>query len=184
MGDHATGAFFMNRQELEHAIRAACEVAQDIELWVFGSQAILAEYPDAPPLLRQSIEVDVAPKNHPERVDEIDGALGEMSSFHETFGYYVHGVPIESAKIPSGWMGRAVPVPGRGPATSTGLCLERHDLAASKMTAYREKDLRFVRTLLIEGMIEPDVLLNRVATLPVEESVRAHIALWVRAVLK
>lgn len=31
----------MTRSQLEHAIRAACEVANDTELWVFGSQAIL-----------------------------------------------------------------------------------------------------------------------------------------------
>jgi len=38
----------MTRAELEHAIRAACDVAGDPEIWVFGSQAILGEHPDAP----------------------------------------------------------------------------------------------------------------------------------------
>lgn len=65
-------------EELEHAIRAACDVAEDQEIWVFGSQAILGEYPDAPERLRQSAEADVSPKNYPERVDQIDGALGEL----------------------------------------------------------------------------------------------------------
>ena len=53
----------MTRAELEHAIRAACDVAGDDEIWVFGSQAILGEHPDAPPDLLQSMEVDVAPRN-------------------------------------------------------------------------------------------------------------------------
>ena len=52
----------MTRSELEHAIRAACDVVHDNELWVFGSQAILGPFPDAPAALRQSREVDVAPK--------------------------------------------------------------------------------------------------------------------------
>ncbi len=39
----------MTRDQLEHAIRAACDVADDNELLIFGSQAILAEYPNAPP---------------------------------------------------------------------------------------------------------------------------------------
>ncbi len=39
----------MTRDELEHAIRAACDIADDTELWVFGSQAVLGSYPDAPP---------------------------------------------------------------------------------------------------------------------------------------
>jgi hypothetical protein len=50
----------MTRDELEHAIRAACDVAEETELWVLGSQAILGEHPDAPKALRQSVEVDVS----------------------------------------------------------------------------------------------------------------------------
>ena len=30
----------MTRSQLEHAIRAACDVSGDTEVWVFGSQAI------------------------------------------------------------------------------------------------------------------------------------------------
>ena len=37
----------MTRAEREHAIRAACDVAQDDEVYVFGSQAILGQFPDA-----------------------------------------------------------------------------------------------------------------------------------------
>lgn len=174
----------MTRQQLEHAIRAACEVAGDEELWVFGSQAILAAHPEAPPPLRRSIEVDVMPRNHPERVEEIDGALGELSPFHQAFGFYVHGVPIASAKLPTGWMERTIAVSGRGPGGATGLCLEPHDLAASKLAAYREKDLRFVRTLLIEGLIGSESLRARAATLPVEPSVRDRIIRWIDVLRK
>ncbi len=78
----------MTREQLEHAIRAACAVSNDSEVWVFGSQAILGEYPDAPENLRASIEVDVQPKNRPDAVDAIDGALGELSQFHQTLRIY------------------------------------------------------------------------------------------------
>jgi hypothetical protein len=37
----------MTYEQLEHAIRAACDVAGDTELLVFGSQAILGSYPKA-----------------------------------------------------------------------------------------------------------------------------------------
>jgi hypothetical protein len=53
----------MTREQLEHAIRAACEVSEDSEIWIFGSQAILGEFPNAPEELRASVEVDVQPKN-------------------------------------------------------------------------------------------------------------------------
>ncbi len=34
----------MNREQLEHAIRSACEVSGDNELYIFGSQAILGQF--------------------------------------------------------------------------------------------------------------------------------------------
>jgi len=93
----------MNREQLEHAIRAACDISGDNEVIIFGSQAILGQYPNPHEELRKSIEVDLTPKNKPETVDKIDGALGENSMFHQTHGFYVHGVPIETAKLPKGW---------------------------------------------------------------------------------
>jgi hypothetical protein len=36
----------MNRRELEHAIRAACDALGTPEVIVVGSQAILGEFPD------------------------------------------------------------------------------------------------------------------------------------------
>jgi hypothetical protein len=121
----------MTRGELEHAIRAACDVAGDSEIYVFGSQAILGEHPSAPEELRQSVEVDVAPKNSPERVDEIDGALGELSQFHQTHGFYVHGVSLETAVLPEGWKGRVIRVQNQNTDQYSGWCVAAHDLAAS-----------------------------------------------------
>lgn len=88
----------MTREQLEHAIRAACDIAGDTELIVFGSQAILGTYPRPPESLAASIEVDVQPKNHPERTDDVDGMLGELSDFHITHGFYVHGVTIDCGR--------------------------------------------------------------------------------------
>ncbi len=172
----------MRRDQLEHAIRAACDVSGDTELMVFGSQAILGSHPAAPESLRASIEVDIQSKNFPENTDLIDGALGELSLFHRTHGFYVHGVSIEAAVLPDGWDQRTVavcdPHATRG---NTGYCLEAHDLAASKLVAGREKDRIFVATLLLEGLIDGDILLERVADLPVERHHRDSISRWVRA---
>jgi hypothetical protein len=174
----------VTRDQLEHAIRAACDVADDTELLIFGSQAILGQFPEAPESLRASIEVDIQPKNRPEAVDLIDGNLGEMSMFHATHGFYVHGVLIESAKLPKGWERRTVkvsdPVFTRG---HTGLCVEAHDLAASKLAAYREKDKEFVRLLLIENMIDGEILFERIKRLDVEEELKGRLSRWVAITL-
>ena len=171
----------MNREQLEHAIRAACDVIGDEELWVFGSQAILGEHPDVPEALRQSNEVDVAPRKEPDRITSIQGALGELSRFHETHGFYVHGVPIESVELPPGWQKRAIPVSGRGRTPSTGWCVEAHDLAASKLAAFREKDRNFVRVLIVEGLVSVDVLLARVRGLQLDPEKESRLLEWIRA---
>ena len=170
----------MTRKQLEHAIRAACDVSGDSELWIFGSQAILGEFPDAPESLRSSVEVDVQPKNHPEKVDLIDGALGELSMFHETHGFYVHGVSLESTKLPGGWEKRVKRV--RQESTTgdnIGWCLEVHDLAASKLVAFRDKDRDFVRVLLVEGMIDENILLLRMKELSIDPELKEKLINWV-----
>ena len=169
----------MTREQLEHAIRAACDVSNDTELWIFGSQALLGEYPDAPENLRASIEVDVQPKNRPETVDLIDGALGELSMFHQTHGFYVHGISIDSAILPEGWEHRAKPI--KDPITTrgnTGWCVEIHDLAASKLAAYREKDREFVRLLLIEKLIDKKVFAERIGALNKNKQLKERLNRW------
>jgi hypothetical protein len=157
-------------------------VADDTELFIFGSQAILGEYPDAPPELRASIEVDVQPVNRPEAVDKIDGSLGELSMFHHTHGFYVHGVSIDAATLPGGWQERTVPVRDeRGTRGNTGHCIESHDLAASKLVAYRPKDRAFVRTLLVEDMVGAATLLERIGDLPIDSETRRRLRRWVVA---
>ena len=175
----------MTRDQLEHAIRAACDVAGDTDLFIFGSQAILGEHPTASPDLRASIEVDVQPVHRPEAVDAIDGALGELSQFHRTFGFYVHGVSIAAATLPIGWKDRTISVSdARGTRGHTGHCLESHDLAASKLAAFREKDRDFARTLLAEGLIRGNVLLGRVEELSIDEELRHRLEKWVKVTVE
>jgi hypothetical protein len=113
----------VTRDELEHAIRAACDIAQD-------------------------------------RVEE-------------------------AAVLPQWWRERTIAVRDEvGTLGYTGWCLEAHDLAASKLAAFRDKDREFVGTLLVEGMVEPVVLEARVATLPLAVPERDRRIAWVRRTVK
>jgi uncharacterized nucleotidyltransferase DUF6036 len=174
----------LTREQLEHAIRAACDIASDPEVIVFGSQSILGQYPDAPAALCMSAEVDIVPKNFPQRVEAIDGALGELSTFHHEFGFYVHGVPLANATLPDGWEGRTVSVSNSNTAGATGLCVEAHDLAASKLAAFRDKDRDFVRVLLIEKMVKPRKLVQRIEQLPIEQAVISQLVGWVHGTVQ
>lgn len=177
----------MTRAELEHAIRAACDVAQDKEVYVFGSQAILGQFPDAPAALRQSAEADIAPVHAVDMVDVIDANLGELSPFHQAFGFYVHGVGVEAAILPSGWEGRAIEVRNANTNGATGWCVEVHDLAASKLAAWRDKDRDFVRTLLAERLVKPRKLSLRIGQLPeharVPDEHRKRMRQWVGGIV-
>jgi hypothetical protein len=157
----------MRRVELEHAIRAATEIVQDDVIIVVGSQAILGSFGDdeLPAQATQSIEVDMAPMNDDDAeslATRLDGALGEWSAFHSTYGYYVQGVGRETAVLPTGWEERLVAVSGPNTNGRTGLCLEPHDLCLAKLVAHREKDLKFVDALIDAGLIDPTVLAERV----------------------
>jgi hypothetical protein len=52
----------MKRSELEHIIRASGKIADDDEIVVIGSQAILGQFPNAPVRLLMSMEADIYPK--------------------------------------------------------------------------------------------------------------------------
>ena len=84
----------MTREQLEHAIRAAGAICGDRELYIVGSQSVLGPCPSAHPDLCRSMEVDVAPKNRPDLEALIEGSIGELSPFHQTFGFCVDGVDI------------------------------------------------------------------------------------------
>lgn len=158
----------MNRAQLEHVIRAAASIADDREIVVVGSQAILGRYPDAPPSLCVSEDVDLYPRNHPERSEVVDGAIGELSAFHETFGYYAHGVGPETAVLPEGWESRLVRVESPETAAAVGLCLDPHDLAISKLIAGREKDLDYLRVAAAAGLLDRETLYRRLDVTPSE----------------
>lgn len=159
----------MKRVEFEHVIRAVADVIDD-EMVVVGSQAVLASFPDAPESLLTSLELDVYPRTRPERSADIDGAIGDGSRFHETFGYYAQGVGPETATPPAGWEERLVrvevPTVRRNKHSAVAWCLEPHDLVLAKLAAGREHDFRYVETAIRESIVDAETLMGRVALMP------------------
>ena len=132
----------MKRSDLEHIIRAVADITEEKHLIVIGSQAILAQYPDAPDALLMSNEADIYAPRRPELSDLIDGAIGEMTHFDTTFGHYADGVSPTTATLPRGWEQRLVPICNENTNGATGWCLECHDIAIAKYAAGRDKDHR------------------------------------------
>lgn len=176
----------MTREDFEHVIRAAADAVGEDEFIVVGSQAVLGSFPDAPPSLLRSQDADLYPAKNPGKAAQVDGALGEGSMFHDTNGYYAHGVGPETAKAPAGWEARLVVVPVVNPATGQQVrakCLEIHDLVLSKCVAGRQQDLDFAETAIEALLADPRVLLERIPALPVGQGQRAQIEKALRGIL-
>jgi hypothetical protein len=161
----------VKRHEFEHVIKAAADIAED-EIVVIGSQAILAQFPEAPNALLVSMELDVYPRKHVDRADEIDGAIGEGSRFHETYSYYAHGVGPETPTAPAGWEGRLIPIElpahNRRRGNVRAWCMEAHDLVLAKLAAGRPHDIEFATVAVSEGLVDPEQLELGLALMPEE----------------
>ena len=159
----------MNRSQLEHIIRAACSITGEDNIVIIGSQAILASFPNTtlPEILTQSIEADVFYLSEKSQAltDLIDGTIGELSIFQDTYGIYAHGVGKETAILPPGWEERLVKLSSNNTSGYTGLCLDPYDLCISKLIAYRKKDIDYVKSLLISELIDLKELKKRLFTL-------------------
>lgn len=153
----------MNRSQFEHILRACKGTTSETEFVVIGSQSVLGRFPDAPRVLRQSMEADVYPRHQPELAPLLTGNLGELSLFHQTHGYWVDGVSPTTAALPADWETRLVKVCNENTGGAVGWCLDPHDLAYSKRAARREKDLAFVAALLRHRMIRPSLVARLIA---------------------
>lgn len=169
----------MRRDQLEHAIRAACQITRQPEVIIVGSQAILATYPEneLPRLATRSLEIDVLPitddNNETMRLaDLIVGAAGEFSAFEQLHGFSIDGVDLTTSALPEGWRTRLVKVQNQNTAAPSGhpqyigWCLDKEDLCVAKLCAFREKDRNFVHALIANGLVDPEVIAARVTTVP------------------
>lgn len=165
----------MTRQQLEHVVRAAGAITDERKILVLGSQSILGAFPHPPDSLTVSREADVCPVNDPAKADLISGAIGEVSQFDSTFGYYAHGLPPTACPLPQGWEQRLVPFHNANTRGVTALCLAPLDLASSKLVAGRDKDKEFVAEMLRHQLIEEQSLKERIVLF--EEAAQRRTAL-------
>ncbi|WP_370325095.1 DUF6036 family nucleotidyltransferase [Euzebya sp.] len=150
---------------MAHLVRAAGAILDVNELLVIGSQSILGSFTEEqlPPPAILSIEADLLTRDgSPESADLIDGTIGELSPFHDTFGVYAQGVDRTTARLPSGWEDRLVRFERADTGGVVAWCLEPHDLWVAKQLAGRPQDRTFCRAVLSHGLLDTDELLRRI----------------------
>lgn len=169
----------MRRDQLEYAIRAACQIIGHPAGIIVGSQSILGNYRESelPLEATMSIEIDVLPIADDNAAtaalaDEIEGVAGEWSPFEELHGFSIDGVDLDTAILPAGWHDRLVRAQNLNTAAPSGSpqfvgwCLNPEDLCVAKLCAYRDKDLRFVGAILAAGMVDAAVIADRLQSVP------------------
>jgi len=152
---------------------------------IVGSQAILATWPDAPPLLRRSGEIDAYPENarrweasNPEKSpasEEIAGLFGEGSDFHRSHLFYIDGVDDTTATLPADWRTRQrrIPVDCYG-RTVHAIAPEIHDLLISKLARLAAKDREFIIGVNAHHRVDKKILIERMNALTVADPIKAR----------
>lgn len=175
----------MTRQELEHIIRASGDITDQYEFVILGSQSILGTTAQPEDVFTVSMEADIYPLEAPELADMIDGAIGEGSPFHETYGYYAQGVGPDTAILPKDWMTRVCRVQNGNTNDRVGYCLGIVDLFLAKAAAGRDKDREFCTALFEHGYVTPEAALALTGDMPLDEAshrrLRATIRRWAQA---
>jgi hypothetical protein len=169
----------MRRDQLEHAIRTACQILEHPAVIVIGSQSILGSYQEdeLPSEATMSVEIDILPLADTDAetarlADRIEGVAGEWSPFEEQHGFSIDGVDLQTAVLPRGWRDRLIKVQNANTAAPsgapqfTGWCLDKEDLCVAKLCAFREKDRNFVAALLDARLVDAVTITARLHTLP------------------
>jgi hypothetical protein len=169
----------MRRDQLEHAIRAACQITNQLDVIIVGSQAILGTYPEyeLPTLATRSLEIDILPitDDNDETIrlaDLIVSVAGEFSRFEQQTGFSIDGVDLTTSALPEGWRARLVKVQNENTAAPSGQpqyigwCLDKEDLCVAKLCAFREKDRNFVDALIADGLVDPKTIATRIEMVP------------------
>ena len=185
----------MRRDQLEHAIRTACQILPASEVIVVGSQAILGTYDESqlPAAATMSIEVDILPiaetNDETARLsDLIEGVAGQLSPFEELHGFSIDGVDLETAVRP----GRLAQPTGQGAERQHRGGRRRaalHRLVSRQGGPLRREAGCFTR----EGpqfrhraaqvdLVDADLIASRLRTIPNEHVAARGAALtWLRA---
>ncbi|MFI6241882.1 DUF6036 family nucleotidyltransferase [Micromonospora sp. NPDC050795] len=173
----------MRLEQLEHVLRSACQIVGDSNVLVIGSQSVLGAISESrlPLEATASMEVDVAFFDDPQdrKADQVDGAIGEFSPFHEMNGYYAQGVSVSTAVLPDGWRDRLVLVESQSTQPGRGYTLEPHDCVVSKLVAGREKDHAFADALIRAKLVNPAVVAERIEMVQVHPLVLKRLRDWI-----
>jgi len=158
----------LRKEDLAHILRAAAGITGKSRFVVVGTGAAIAQLKHIPFDMMMTREADIYVPDVADAeaiADLIDGSIGEGSQFDLSFGYYAHGVDATTALLPRDWRDRAhdIQLP-----TAPGICCicpDINDLALSKVCAWRDKDIEWLRAGLRAGILDLRIMTDRSAAI-------------------
>jgi len=154
------------RLHLELAIAAAARACEDTAFHVTGRLSILGKYPGVAAELIEGDEFELFPQSKHEAAGEIEGALGLQSGFRQMHGCGARAFDPNEAVLPEGWQFRLIEVRTESTGGASGWCLDPNDLAVSEIWSAGDTMSDFARRLLEHDLIDPDLMLRGMESLP------------------
>lgn len=133
----------MNAESFYHVCRSAAAIANVRELTVFGAAAVVPwiarDRPGTP--FWPSTELDIDPGGE-DLATLVDGSIGELSLFEQTFRVRAHGVTLDAFVAPGDWPARAATF--EDPASRVRIRAPHpRDLAVAKLVRGDDRDWAF-----------------------------------------
>jgi len=160
----------MQRNKVDHVLRAAASITGHKSFVLIGSAALIARIKGPTPagmLVTQEVDIYAFDVDNVEELsDMIDGSIGQNSPFHTSFGFFADGVSPDTAKMPSDWMDRATKYSSPACPGVTAIVPEENDLALAKLVAWREKDIDWLRAGVAHRILSLDKMESRLDRMP------------------
>jgi hypothetical protein len=164
----------LRKDQLILGVLEAAKLIRSTDFVIIGSQAVHGTFPDPPvDAVARSIDVDLFPIDYRESMFvPMHAELGFESEFFDKHGFYVEIVRPVLPRFPAGWRERATTqVAGiieiAGEQREVRIIFpEIHDLAASKLAIGRDQDKDFIRGIVALGLVQRDILEQRIREAP------------------
>lgn len=154
----------MNKSQLEHIIRASSEIVNDYEFVIVGSQSVLGHNIPTCGAINRSMEADMFPFNNYDERGYLE-CIGELSEFHQNYGYYVDPVDKEVIFLPCNYLNRVQKIQNENTNGKIAYCISPLDLSVAKSMALRDKDKEVLYFFLKNNIVKKDDLIEEVKKL-------------------
>jgi hypothetical protein len=151
----------MDLSKLETLFEEAQKLTGHTEFVVVGSLSILGvvQRGRVPPRMLMSIDVDCYTRKDPERIFELNQALGEGSAFEAAHGYFLDPVSPDLPTLPENWDLRLIQVPLKNGINA--FFLDPNDAAVSKYARGEPRDREWIQAGIAAGLLSVPIIESR-----------------------